>query len=404
MQAPIALVAGLGIYLSVPACLNATSSASPTPSSPSSCTSNPTKPPRSQTGPHSSLLKKARQVDYLGALFLVLTISLFLYGLNGSGGRVASTPLLLSGASLLVFLLLETTVLGHGGRPEPIIPLAILSSRGVLLSCLAQLGFMSARWTVLFYAPIYALAVRGMSAAASGSVLIPTNAGFGAGGLIVGYLHIRRAGSFWLASLVALGLFIVALAALSAIVAVQGVAFAVFAAALFLNGLFTGAMLNYTLNHMLHLSPPQDHFVASSLLGTFRGFAGSFGSAIGGGVFARALTGLLTRGFEALDGVKGPLGEERRLLVDRLVASPALIWGSTDDVTGGLPPLTDAERVVAVDSYRNALSFLWRAAVVLAVAMAVVQAATGWHGPPDIVIDEEEIREAVAEHDPEGEA
>ena len=42
--------------------------------------------------------------------------------------------------------------------------------------------------------------------------------------------------------------------------------------------------------------------VATSLLATFRGFAGSFGTAIGGGAFGRALSARLAEGFARLDG------------------------------------------------------------------------------------------------------
>jgi hypothetical protein len=80
----------------------------------------------------------------------------------------------------------------------PIIPVSVLKSRGALLTCLAQLGFMAARWMVLFYSPVYAIAVRGWVPAAAGSMLIPTNLGFASGGLILGWLHIRRSGSFYL--------------------------------------------------------------------------------------------------------------------------------------------------------------------------------------------------------------
>jgi hypothetical protein len=80
----------------------------------------------------------------------------------------------------------------------PIIPVSVLKSRGALLTCLAQLGFMMARWMVLFYTPVFAIAIRGWVPAAAGSLLIPTNLGFAIGGLIVGGLHIRRAGSFYL--------------------------------------------------------------------------------------------------------------------------------------------------------------------------------------------------------------
>jgi len=56
---------------------------------------------------------------------------------------------------------------------------------------------MMARWLVLFYTPVYAIAIRGWDPAAAGTVLIPTNTGFGLGGLLVGIFHIKRSGSFF---------------------------------------------------------------------------------------------------------------------------------------------------------------------------------------------------------------
>jgi hypothetical protein len=106
---------------------------------------------------------------------------LFLYGLSGT---IQIAPLIASLGTLAVFVLFERFL-----TKNPIIPLTVLHSRGALLSCVAQLGFMAARWTVLFYTPITALAVRGFSPAASGSILIPTNLGFGLGGLLVGGLR-----------------------------------------------------------------------------------------------------------------------------------------------------------------------------------------------------------------------
>jgi hypothetical protein len=95
----------------------------------------------------------------------------------------------------------------------------------------------------LFYAPITALAVFGFSPGASGSMLIPTNLGFGAGGLIVGWLHVKRAGSFWLPSLVSMALFGVTLFMLS-FASNPSVPTWVYVAILFANGLCTGATLN----------------------------------------------------------------------------------------------------------------------------------------------------------------
>lgn len=119
------------------------------------------------------------------------TLVSFLYGL--SSPKILWQPLVVSLVFLLVFIFTEVYV-----ASEPIIPVTVLKSRGALLSCVAQLGIMVARWMVLFYTPVYAIAIRGWSPASAGSILIPTNLGFATGGLLVGWLHIKRAGSFWL--------------------------------------------------------------------------------------------------------------------------------------------------------------------------------------------------------------
>jgi hypothetical protein len=305
---------------------------------------------------------------------------LFLYGLSGT---IQPLPILLSLLTLPLFLLIESRA------RDPVIPLAVLKSRGVLLSCFAQLGFMAARWTVLFYAPIFVLAVRGLSPAVAGAVLIPTNAGFGLGGLLVGALHIRHAGSFWMPALLTLALFSVSLLGL-AFVSNAAVAAGVYVGVVFVNGLCTGAALNYTLAHLLHLSSPDVHFIVTSLLSTFRGFAGSFGTAIGGGVFARTLRDALTEGFERLDG-GGGLDKAREKLITVLIGSPAVVWKE------GV--LSVAERGVAVLGYERALAVLYKSAAVACVLMLVRQAGTGWTGPVGQKDDEEEFEEAVAEGD-----
>lgn len=57
---------------------------------------------------------------------------------------------------------------------------------------------MMARWAILFYLPVYGIAVRGWSPAEGGVIMIPTNAGFALGGLLVGWIHIRKATSYYM--------------------------------------------------------------------------------------------------------------------------------------------------------------------------------------------------------------
>ena len=110
-----------------------------------------------------------------------------------ASAKIQWIPIIISPFTLTVFVLNEI-YLAH----VPIIPVSVLKSRGALLTCLAQLGFMASRWMVLFYTPVYTIAVRGWALGAAGTILIPTNLGFAIGGLIVGWLHIRGAGSYYL--------------------------------------------------------------------------------------------------------------------------------------------------------------------------------------------------------------
>ncbi|KAK4039171.1 vacuolar basic amino acid transporter 1 [Parachaetomium inaequale] len=354
-QAPMAALAGLGVSLSIP---------------PFTADENVK---------DKTTLQKLAGLDYAGAASLTVTIVLFLYGLSGT---IQPLPIALSLITLAIFLVVESRA------NDPVIPLAVLKSRGVLLSCFSQLGFMAARWTVLFYAPIFVLAVRGLSPAIAGSILIPTNAGFGLGGLLVGALHIRHTGSFWFPGLLSLSLFSVTLFAL-AFVSNAAASTGLYVAVVFVNGLCTGAALNYTLAHLLHLSSPDVHFIVTGLLSTFRGFAGSFGTAIGGGVFTRTLRDALTEGFRRLDGGEG-LGKAREKLITVLIGSPAVVW--KEGVLSG------AERDVAVLGYERALDVLYKSAAAMCVLVLVMQAGTGWAAPAEKG-DDEEFEDAVAEGD-----
>lgn len=96
----------------------------------------------------------------------------------------------------------------------------------------------------------------------------------------------------------------------------------------------------------------------------FRGFAGSFGSAIGGGIFARVLRSSLVRGFAEA----GLLDKDE--LIGKLLGSPRLVAG-----------LSGQEQVVAQQSYSSAIATLFLAGSGLVLVASLLQAATGWSAP-----------------------
>lgn len=124
--------------------------------------------------------------------------------------------------------------------------------------------------------------------------------------------------------------------------------------------------MNYTLSHLLHLTSPQVHYIVTSLVAMSRGFAGSFGSSVGGGLFSRELTKALESGFSK----RGMFGRDE--LIRKLLGSPALVMS-----------LSGPERDVAVHSYEQAVQRLFLAAGVLALAATIIQAGTGWNSPKE---------------------
>lgn len=156
-----------------------------------------------------SLSQKLAKVDYAGALSLVISCpttirvsvltsdqqaaSVFLLLFSFASPEITVIPIVLCMATFGVFLAIESRF-----ASEPIIPIKVLRMRSVLLTCLAGLISMIARWSVLFFTPVYAMVVRDWSPASAGLILVPTNAGFGLGGVLVGWIHIRKTGSYYM--------------------------------------------------------------------------------------------------------------------------------------------------------------------------------------------------------------
>ena len=331
IQAPVALLAGAVLLLSIPSTFT---------------TGN-------QDDSKVATLTRLAKLDYIGAILLTSSIVLVLCSL-GAPRDIPLLPLILAPFVFAAFVLNEVYL-----ASDPIIPVTLLKSRGLLLTCLATVGYMMARWAVLFYTPTYAIAVRNWSPASAGAILVPTNAGFALGGLVVGGLHIRRSGSFYVPTLVVYVLFPFTMILL-AVLSTNDSNKWLYVLDLLLSGALTGAALNYNLAHLLHLTPKSTHYVATSLLATFRGFSGSFGSAIGGGMFSRTLYNSLTRQFME----RGIKNED---LVIRLLGSPALVGG-----------LEGVQKEVAVKGYEEALKLLFLSGAGLAALMVFLQAGAGW--------------------------
>jgi predicted MFS family arabinose efflux permease len=346
LQIPLALSAGITAFFAIPKNLEA----------------------GSKQFQDLSVAQKLSRIDYFGVITMISALVLFLYAFTLH--EIEYTPVVLSAFMLLLFILVES----HHAT-DPIVPVAVLKSRGNLLTGLSTTGLMTARWGVLFYTPVYAIAVRGWSQASAGLMLLPTNGGFAVGGILVGWLHVRRAGSFYIPSLITYILFAVTLSIVAQLSTSESETW-VYVIALFANGFCTGAAMNYTLAHVLHLTIPVTHVIVIPLSAMFRGLSGSFGSAVSGGLFARVLRSTLEADFRD----RGLKGKEQ--LIRKLLGTPALVKG-----------LVGTEKEVAVDGYTTAVKTLFVSGSMLALIVTVVQAGTGWTAPDRGAEADEDVEE-----------
>lgn len=158
-----------------------------------------------------------------------------------------------------------------------------------------------------------------------------------------------------------------------------------YAIILFTNGFTCGAFLNYTVSHVLHLTAPSTHYIVTGLISTFRSTAGSFGSAIGGGIFSRVLKRRLEEGFADGSYDDGVIPDDQQELIRKLMGSPALVW-----------QLEGYEKQAAISAYQDALRTMFLAGVALVLLMTLAQAGTGSTAP--VEVDEDEVTGDAHEH------
>jgi hypothetical protein len=111
--------------------------------------------------------------------------------------------------------------------------------------------------------------------------------------------------------------------------------------------------------------------------------AGSFGSAIAGGVFLRSLTSSLREGFDEIQPILGDswTRERRKELIGRLVGSPNLVYKLLRGEDEGETPREGRVLFeVALQGYIDAVRTMFMWGSVIALVMAGVQAGTGWRG------------------------
>ncbi|KAK9898539.1 MFS general substrate transporter [Cystobasidium minutum MCA 4210] len=334
MQVPIAAVSALIVYI---------------------C--SPTPPPRL---PRLTRTQKLGKIDYAGIITLSGSMTLLLTA--AMAPTFTLTPLIAGAFTLFLFILIEARF-----AQLPIIPVSLLANPATLFSCLCSLLSMTARWVLLYYSPIWAMSVLGFHPAQAGATLIPTSVGFGLGGLVVGAYSVRHAGGYYWQSLVSVALFTLTYVAFYCISATAPISQCV--GLLVLNGLGAGAVLVYTLAHIL--STTHEKAIVTGLYNTFRGLAPSFGAGVAGGILQRRIQKSLIKSILPYRR-DGRLTPEDWLLINRLKGSPTLVW-----------QLAGWQREVGIKAYEYAIKVIFLFAIAAGILSLIAQAFTYPRAAPD---------------------
>ncbi|KAE9364881.1 major facilitator superfamily transporter [Stipitochalara longipes BDJ] len=149
-----------------------------------------------------SALSKLRRVDFLGAIFLSVSIVCGLLVLDLGGQRIPWTDpkiLLLLGASVMtlnIFVLVEAA-----WAKEPIFPLRLLLNRDVITSYV-NLGFQTgAQGAMMLLVPMYFQVSAHASLTNAGAHLMPSVIGNAIGGLLAGFV-IQKTGRYKLIAVI----------------------------------------------------------------------------------------------------------------------------------------------------------------------------------------------------------
>lgn len=148
---------------------------------------------------------KVRQIDFLGAFTLVLAVVSLLTGLDsgpnlGWSNRITIVSLSLTPVLFALFLFVEMKIAKH-----PFAPGHIILSRDLLPCYIVNMCGMAGEMAVMFFVPLYFQAVEGLSATASGSMLVPATIAGVLGSLAGGWI-IKRTGKFYWPTVISYGI------------------------------------------------------------------------------------------------------------------------------------------------------------------------------------------------------
>ncbi|EHK24629.1 uncharacterized protein TRIVIDRAFT_61412 [Trichoderma virens Gv29-8] len=262
---------------------------------------------------------KVRQIDFLGAFTLVLAVVSLLTGLDsgpnlGWSHRVTIISLSLTPILFSLFLFVEMKIAKH-----PFAPGHIILSPDLLPCYIVNMFGMAGEMGVMFFVPLYFQAVEGLSATASGSLLVPATIAGVMASLAGGWV-IKRTGKFYWPTVISYGILFFSMVPL--IVSVWFRSLVGSNTAFVLSAIGNGGGITTILIALLANAATEDTAVAIACSYLFR----SLGSSVGVGASSAVLQQVLrTQLASRIGDDAGQIEEKVRQSLDAIKELPPLV-------------------------------------------------------------------------------
>lgn len=231
----------------------------------------------------TSLAEKLRQIDYIGTVLFVGSLSSFLIPLTWGGVMYdwdswrTLVPLIIGAVGLLVFAFYE-----YRFAADPIIPPTLFQNRTAAVSFIETVLHGLTLWCALYYLPLYYEAVKGYTPIVAGVALFPQSFTVAPSSVLVGFL-VTLTGRYRLAIWVGWGLSTLGLGLLCYMEVDTSIP-----AWVFLNivsGLGLGFLFPSLAFAIQGSATPENLAMAVGMFSFFRALGQTIGVAIGGVVF-----------------------------------------------------------------------------------------------------------------------
>ncbi|MCD2498925.1 MULTISPECIES: MDR family MFS transporter [Microbacterium] len=302
-------------------------------------------------------------IDYLGIVFLAVSVSLLLIWVTEAGTQFewasAETAWMTSiaGAAAIAFVVTELLV------KEPLIPLSLFRNRTFTLSVIASISIGVAMFGTSVYLSQYMQMSRGATPTEAGLMSIPMMAGVLVSSMVIGQI-ITRTGKWkrW----VVLGS-IMLLAGITMLATIRyDTNYWLLSVYMFLTGAGVGMAMQNLVLVVQNTARPQEMGAASSGVAFFRSLGGTVGVSVMGAIVASSVTTLFTDNKQRLTDAITEVAKS---------AGPEAAKKISDIMTSGKLPvvheLPNPFRGVLEDLYAQAISHSFIIGIPLA-AIAVL--------------------------------